>query len=99
MRSVDAIRPATSTREPAPNKTPFGLSSHTVPLLDRPPKIRLASCPNTRLSTLLAALGCSKRTDWPAPMENCCQFSTALAVLVTVIAAPRVTTAACPCTT
>ena len=94
MRMVDAISPATSTRAPAPNNTPFGLSSHTAPLLDKLPKIWLASCPSTRLSTLLAALGCSKRTDWPAPMENCCQFSTALAELVTVIAPFWLATAA-----
>ena len=57
MFKVDAIRPATSTRAAAPNSTPLGLSSQTVPLLDRLPNSWLASWPTTRLSTLLLALG------------------------------------------
>ena len=96
---VDAIRPATSTRAFAPNSTPLGLSNQTVPLLLRLPRIWLGSWPSTRFSTRLLALGCSKRTAWPAPIENCCQFSKALAVCVTVICPPWVTRLAWPCTT
>ena len=99
MFNVDATRPATSTRAVAPNNTPLGLSNHTWPLLLRLPKMADGSLPTTRLSTLLAAPGCSNRTLLPAPMENCCQFSSALAELVTVMRLPWVSTDAWPCTT
>ena len=98
-RRVLATRPATSTRAPAPNSTPFGLSSHTWPLLDRLPRMWDGSCPTTRFSTLLLADGCTKRTASCAPMENCCQFSSAPAVLVTVSWRPWVCSVAWPCTT
>ena len=96
---VLATRPATSTRAPAPNSTPWGLSSHTCPLLDRLPRMCDGFWPTTRFSTLLLADGCTKRTASCAPMENCCQFSNAPALLVTVSWRPWVCTVAWPCTT
>ena len=98
-RSVDATSPATSTRALAPNSTPLGLSSQTWPLLDRLPKISEGSLPSTRLSTLLAASGWAKCTVLPAPMENCCQFNSALAELVTVSRLALAASVAWPCTT
>jgi hypothetical protein len=44
-------------------------------------------------------LGCSKRTLFCGPIEKDCQFSTALALFVTVMRLPSVTMPALPLTT
>ena len=62
MRKVEATRLAVSTRALAPNSTPFGFSNQTPPLLLIRPRISDVWPPTTRLSTWLAALGCSNRT-------------------------------------
>ena len=54
--SVDTTSPATSTRAPGPNSTPFGFSNQTLPLLLRRPRTCDGSLPVTRFSTALLAL-------------------------------------------
>src|SRR5512140_3511464 len=93
---VEATRPPTSMRAFAPKRTPCGLTSQTPPLEDRVPRMLEGSLPTTRLSTWLAALGCSKRTLFCVPMEKLFQLTTAFGLLVIVILLPLVTIPAVP---
>ena len=95
---MDVTSPATSTRAPWPNSTPFGFNSHTRPLLLRLPRIDDGSLPMTRLSTWLEAFACSKRTALPAPIEKLFQLMIALGELFTVSVPPTVRAETCPAT-
>jgi len=97
--NVDVTSPATSTRAPWPNSTPFGFNSHTWPLLLRLPRIDDGSLPVTRLSTLLLGPICWKRTALAAPIENVFQLMIAFGELVTLNVLPAVWAVTCPLTT
>ena len=96
--SDEVTSPATSTRAPWPNSTPFGLSNQTRPLLLRPPRMADGSLPMTRLSTWLLALACSKRTALRAPIEKLFQLMIALGELFTVSVPSTVRAVTCPAT-
>jgi len=74
MLRVDATMPPTSTCEPRPNSTPFGLTRNSCPFDDKRPKISEALLPSTRLSAIDEAFGCWNTTEFPAPMEKVCQL-------------------------
>ena len=99
-RSVDATKPAVSTRAPRPNSTPFGLSKNTCPLACKRPSITELSVPTTRLSTTARTSGCTNSTLAPCPIEKPCQLMAARAlVCVTVMVRPLCTTCAAPALT
>ena len=57
-RSADAAKPAVSTTAPAPTAMPDWLTSTSLPLDDRFPKITEGVLLTTRLIDVLLALGC-----------------------------------------
>src|SRR5476651_829349 len=77
MFRLDATRPLTSTRDPAPNMTPFGLIKNTLPFDCSAPRIWLGSWPVMRLSTLLSLFCWMKRVMSLAPIEKLCQLKLA----------------------
>ena len=80
--SVEATSPATSTVEPAPNSTPFGLIRKTRPFDCSVPNMTDGSAPTTRLSTELAADCWMKRVISFVPIENPRQLIIALGEFV-----------------
>src|SRR5471030_1455040 len=99
MFRLDATRPLTSTREPAPNMTPFGLIRKTLPFDCSAPRIWLGSCPVMRFSTLLSPLCWMKRVISLAPIEKPCQLMMVLGVFVIENRLPCWLKLACPATT
>src|SRR5688572_24344672 len=81
-----ATRPATSTRAPAPNRTPFGLIRNTRPFDCNVPRITEGSItpadPVTRFSTALEFDCWMKRVISLAPIEKDCQLMIALGEFV-----------------
>ena len=96
--SVEVTSPATLTRALWPNRTPFGLSNQTRPLLLRLPRMAEGSLPVTRLRTWLAAPACSKRTALAAPIEKEFQLMIELGELFTVRVPPTVRAVTWPAT-
>jgi hypothetical protein len=74
---VLATRPPTSTRLPAPNTTPLGLSTQSWPLALSWPWIWLASPATTRFRATELVPGWLKRTAAWLPMSKPCQLMTA----------------------
>ena len=70
MSVVVATRPLTSTREPAPKRIPFVLSSNTRPFDDRVPKISETLPPVTRLTETELDDGMLKFVTSPRSMLN-----------------------------
>src|SRR5215217_4436601 len=99
MFSVEAMKPAVFTTEPAPKTIPFGLIRNTRPFEPSRPRMLEASWPTTRLSTALAADGCTKRVTSPRPIENAFQLMIVPGVFVTVSALPEGTKLAEPAVT
>src|SRR5258708_31303098 len=99
MSSVDATSPFTSTRDPAPNTMPFGLTRKTRPFDCNAPRICDGSCPTIRFSTALAAPCCTKRAVSPAPMLKPGQLMIVPGVFVMVRTLPRGSKVAPPRTT
>ncbi len=79
---LDATRPLTSTREPAPKITPFGLIRNTLPFDCSEPRIWVGLWPVMRLSTLLSALCWMKRVISSGATEKLRQLMMVLGVLV-----------------
>ena len=80
MRSVLASRPPTSTWLSRPNTMPRGLTSHTVPLARKLPKICDGSLPSTRFTSTASRPGWLMTTCSLAPMEKRVQSMPARAV-------------------
>ena len=101
MPSDEATSPPTLTCAPVPMTTPFGFSNQTLPLALMLPRMLLAGPPPvTRLSAMLLALGCSKRTAAPAPTSNEFQLVTTRCVACdTVSWLPTCVRVAAPATT
>ncbi|EFV85397.1 hypothetical protein HMPREF0005_04489 [Achromobacter xylosoxidans C54] len=101
MLAVVATRPPTSMRAPLPNSTPFGLTSITVPLAFRRPKMADGSLPTTRFSVMLLLPGWRKLTVSLAPMLKSFQLMIALPVdwLMSSVPLPRSLMVAPPATT
>ena len=100
--SVLATSAPTSSREPAPNTMPRGLTRKTVPSACSEPRISDGSPPVTRLSSTEVAAGWLMRTASPAPIEKPRQSTVARSPLCTMSIEPGAApafTATCPCTT
>ena len=74
MRKADAVKPAVSTIAPAPIAMPDWLTSTSLPLEDRLPKMTDGLLVTTRLMAMLVALGCWKLVLLPAAIEKLCQL-------------------------
>ena len=96
---VEATKPPTSMRAPAPTKTPAGLIRNTRPLDCSAPRITDGSGVTTRFRTLEAALCWMNLVVSLALIENPCQLMTAPGVFVIDSVVPLATTLACPLTT
>ncbi len=77
MPGVEATSPPTFTLALLPNSTPLGLTRNTLPLAERLPRMTEGSAPVTRLSATALALGWTKTTLLPSPIEKFCQLSAA----------------------
>src|SRR5258708_40309560 len=101
MSAVVARSPPTLTCEPAPKKTPLGLTSQTCPFAVSDPSICEAPGPVTRLSAMEPLFGCWKATLAPLDMEKLCQLKMALSVpwRMTIAFALGVLTLPLPATT
>jgi hypothetical protein len=79
--AVVANSPAVFTRAVEPKTTPLGFTMKTRPFALRLPEMSDALAPDTRLSVIELAEGCTKTTLSPAATLNPCQLTTARVLL------------------
>ena len=96
---LEATSPFTSTREPAPNSMPLGLTRNTRPFDCSAPRISEGCWPVMRLSTVLVGLCWMKRVTSPAAIENPGHWMMVPGVLVIVRTLPSCWKLAWPWTT
>ena len=89
---VEATRPPTSIRAPAPKTMPFGLIRKTRPFDCSRPSRRDGSWPTTRLRTALLRVCWTKRVSSSGAIEKPCQLMIVPGALVTVSVLPAETT-------